>query len=795
MTVELMRQFSLGKNTLAQNPTCEVSDDEPIADRVGPLALELPPEADPLPEDDNAALEVGEDNLDILEKGAMLLEQFASTPSWSHLAAAQNANRKIAVSTLRRRVAAAAEAFAVHQDTCLDRLLNYVQSQVNAGELKQICALQHSFYDETPMRMKVFFDSSHGDVQKAKVWVVERGLTLLLQRVRGGEEPSSKDFLLLNVMASPAVRATQNAVGESIHSMLHSCSQAGRELSGYTLRVRIAETDEAGANGRAEKMMQNDQATSSHLWSVCLAHKVHTAAKKVMDLFPTLITGIKNACLRMRGAGAVAVLRDSVRPLVDECFHYRSFQEGGVWQLSSKAQLYKKKILDAFQPGSAHPRKAAIVKLLCNLLNTDWQDNNLTHRCHGCCKDAAHCKEKLIHALQMFLTILRPPLMNTDNWAEWPHSLCIFGLGKAMHDFLPKLYRRAFGWGAGQNEIADGDEGIIHMGLDAREEADPGRDPTIETERAKIAKMQRLSWEFFQSPYLEDLLLLKIALGPQIGFMANILSQGGSAWELKQFENQAEFGWRNYRMRLWNDSVELDECIRLLLENVKSQTLWDHMLETDESRSNIWRSNLRLAACLWSLVRVRVKASPYHLSCLLTNGPNEERLEAAAAVLATPRCMRDRFTEDFCKAYPTPNAMVSESARQVVAAIELMVATTTYSTERLHSKNARASSRRIQTHTADIATIALPHMSYAGPSWTAEGRELKRKRKRPNMPDREEAQPRKKRRGGGGAWRAFTHYHLQGRRFSGQDMQHLKRLYGALSVEEKARWEGVGRAG
>ena len=151
----------------------------------------------------------------------------------------------------------------------------------------------------------------------------------------------------------------------------------------------------------------------------------------------------------------------------------------------------------------------------------------------------------------------------------------------------------------------------------------------------------------------------------------------------------------------------------------------------------IWRTNLRLAACLRALVRVRVKAPPYHLSCLLADGSIEVQLQKAEAVLATPRCMHDAFTQDFCQTFPTPAAMTSEPARQILFAVEMLIATNTYSTERLHSRNARASQRRVQTHSADIATIALPHMSYSGPSWTAEARTRRVERKRPRMPEGE----------------------------------------------------------
>ena len=58
-----------------------------------------------------------------------------------------------------------------------------------------------------------------------------------------------------------------------------------------------------------------------------------------------------------------------------------------------------------------------------------------------------------------------------------------------------------------------------------------------------------------------------------------------------------------------------------------------------------------------------------------------------------------------------------------------------------------------------------------------------------------EDQPQKKRKRGGGAWRAFVHLECGGRKFSKPLIQELQRRYRSLSPTSLRRYEQIGHAG
>ena len=746
----------------------------------------------PCPDDAVRAVEDEHAEVPSLLKGAYALERRVMQRKDAIHGHGERWGVQEAKSTSKRRVIAAAEACAVEQAAARNRLLEYVERLVAAGEFSLVGAFDHWSYDETPMKLKVFYDSQHGDVQKARVWAVENTFALLLQHAQfeGREEhqrPSG--YLLVIARSSPAIRATQTAVGESIHKMLTSCTAHLNDLSGYPFKVRVSETDEAGANSRAEAMIQAEHPDWSHMWCTCLAHKIHTSAKKVWNLVPDLITGLKNTCLVLRGPGSMAAMRDHAKQLLNESFVFKRAHPNQA--LSRHAAAFKTKMKDTFSPSPAFPRKAAVVEVLCELLNADWQEEAITHVCAGCCQDAEEAKQKVTAAFLKFVTILRPPLMNTDNWEEWHHSLHLFGLGFAMHKIVPQVYARAFG----RRQPDQDNEAVEPLagGIDFGDAVPVGIDE-VAVQRERLARIHRLGRQFMGSYYLHDLYLMKTALQPEIDLMKFALSQCGSKWELQQFQNVTSLGWRRYRLGVWHRAQELDACIWKTITNTRSVDTWSHMLEIEENRTMIWRMNLRLGACLFALVRVRVKSAPYPLWSLLTADSDDEKSFWARHISLTPACQRDKLTTDFCNAFPSLEEKLSEKALQILAAIGLLVATTTYSTERLHSKNSRAGLQRIQTHAADVASLAENHMGYVGPAWAAAARKdgfkhIAKEEAEPQEP------PPKRRRGGGGAWRAFTHHHLAGRRFVSEDMTELKRRYWALSEPERARWKEIGRSG
>ena len=100
----------------------------------------------------------------------------------------------------------------------------------------------------------MFFNHQAADVQRAKLWVVERRMAVLLSRSPAPtplHEERPDHFLTLQVHDSPAVRATQSAVGDTVKAMLDSCEPCDDvEMPAFQLLTK------AGRNRRGRQQWQ-----------------------------------------------------------------------------------------------------------------------------------------------------------------------------------------------------------------------------------------------------------------------------------------------------------------------------------------------------------------------------------------------------------------------------------------------------------------------------------------------------------------------------------------------------------
>ena len=193
---------------------------------------------------------------------------------------------------------------------------------------------------------------------------------------------------------------------------------------------------------------------------------------------------------------------------------------------------------------------------------------------------------------------------------------------------------------------------------------------------------------------------------------------------------------------------------------------------------------------------------PYRLFELL--GEHNAALEEAALALTqTPSCMRDRFAKHFLAAYPSVPDLMGAEARVLLLCLARQVTGTTYSTERLHSRNLRRAKGRASTQRINIKDLALPHVAFAGPRYCHKSVQSSRSSNRPGRPKRKSADPdpqlhrpsKKKRTGGGGAWRAYVHLNLGGRQITPAVSMELGAGYRNLTQEQRQHYEDIGRAG
>ena len=662
------------------------------------------------------------DGDDPLALGALHLEEVFAKHSFGMQPDGNSASgsTKAAQSTFLRRAHAAAELTTRREIAQLQAIIQYVKQHHSAGELEPIMWLQHRLYDETPLPLRVFFDDT-AEVQRAKLWVVQRSAGCLLKvrrhQDRGQHVEGPEDFLFLNIPQTSCVRATQNVVGETVKAMLDSCEPGPCSLPEARLRVRLAETDEGGNNGRAEALTLLAQPEFCHLWGLCLAHKLHIAAKKTWALAPLdlIVTGLKSACLVFRAGGAWKSMRDAVPQLVEDELQFLDNVA-----VSPQAVAHKERLLTCFLPSDKQPHRRSVILLLTETLNHDWRAESLSHSCRGCCRDRQHACEKLSACLRRTLTALRPTMFCQDNWQEWGATLPIFAFGCAMHQWLPKLYWRAFGChGHPQHPLPHPDDDEAQeLGAGHDDEAyaaEPGLDKQA-WERERLAKAQRKASAFFAESYLADIYLMQVALQPEQQLMAEALHQGSVAAELQGMQAQETLGWRCYKAQGWHEGIALQRFFNASFENVCSQAPWESLLDTEECWTKIFKVGLRPAATVWLLVHLRTQTMPYSLFGLLSRVSREELENLADQLHRTPTCMRDSFGKKFLALFPERDALLSETAKQILSSLATCMATNTYSVERQHAGNARRARCRVHTHVADVRALALAHQGFSGPA-------------------------------------------------------------------------------
>eukprot|EP00971_Amphidinium_carterae_P312342 6208034-Amphidinium_carterae.1 len=154
--------------------------------------------------------------------------------------------------------------------------------------------------------------------------------------------------------------------------MLQTIPQPGPVLDSehlFPFRLRVAETDEAGANSRGEEMVISSRQSKWHHWQVyCIAHKTHAAATFTWSLQQALISSIIAVLKTMETAGTMLQLKTAIDSIVEE--HLQIYANN--WHVPQDSVRLKGAALRLFQPSARHPRRRALVTEVSKMLNGDW---------------------------------------------------------------------------------------------------------------------------------------------------------------------------------------------------------------------------------------------------------------------------------------------------------------------------------------------------------------------------------------------------------------------------------------
>ena len=242
---------------------------------------------------------------------------------------------------------------------------------------------------------------------------------------------------------------------------------------------------------------------------------------------------------------------------------------------------------------------------------------------------------------------------------------------------------------------------------------------------------------------------------------------------------------------------EVAKFLAAMMDQFVATKLWSMFTPSERMRSTLLRLTMRPSAVCFQLVLVRSQENPFALFKLLDPASDKDTL--ANQLLQTPPCTLDAFTKAFTHIFDTVDKVKGDDALEVLRLIAVQSRCSTYSTERLHSRNLRRAKSRAVTHHISVADLALPHLAYSGPTFlhdiVNEPVQDRHSRKRTHPPGEDKPSNKKLRTGGGGAWRAFIHHRLGGRKLTGPLVQALRDDYHTLTINEKRYYNELGMAG
>ena len=456
------------------------------------------------------------------------------------------------------------------------------------------------------------------------------------------------------------------------------------------------------------------------------------------------------------------------------------------------------------------PRRHAAFITCMEFYNGDWGSEEICHHCSGpmCCFDAKSSQRKGLQILRQLLHHLQPQMFSRSNWVSWTKTLRWFGFATTFHKgvvveafnlALSKHEHASIGEiGSAEvcAELLEADYGLNRERPMAGEEAAEADQVREENARSLRAALEFLKPDTVQ--VMQQIWLLRVPLEAERVLMMRLTHSVSNAWNEAQWRAMWETGARQFRPLLLHQGLHLTEFMHTIMSQYCDATIWRPFIQSEVFASELFRLSFRSAAVIYQSVVLRTRHLPYKLFSLLERDSGLER--RAEELLQEPACMMDGFSTKFLRHYSDVRSLVSNEAYHVLYSIATLWASTTFHTERLHARNLRRAKARSMTKKVQVGDVALPHTAFQEPGFARENvvqdtvpRKIGRPRKRAASPQR--AVDVKRRRAGGGAWRAFLNHQLGGRKFDASLVHELQMQYRQLSPTSRRHYESVGRAG
>ena len=240
----------------------------------------------------------------------------------------------------------------------------------------------------------------------------------------------------------------------------------------------------------------------------------------------------------------------------------------------------------------------------------------------------------------------------------------------------------------------------------------------VELDRLRELQDQRIekAGEWLKGDY-DKLYVLLTALRPQMRLMAKAIDITGSRSEVHRLHTAATTGERRFRIEEFYNGSDPGKWLHNYQSELwgllSSQEAWSLCIQDEASASNIVRLCLKASAVAYELIHWRCKAFPIRLFKILDDrGAAEEII----GVFNSSTCLLDDFSLAHISAFPSASALCSQESIQILSAVAGQFQGSIYSTESLHSRNARRAKHRL-THHLSLRHLAMWHQVRAQPAW------------------------------------------------------------------------------
>ena len=633
---------------------------------------------------------------------------------------------------------------------------------------------------------------------KTKLFAMEQGFAMLLKLPDAISE-QLPPYLVLMGKSLSCLQALERTTASSLQTALQAGSVTGRGQLGFRLHCRLTTTDAASENFVAERLVMADRDESwSSIHLVCLVHQIAIAHSRTFSLMQWHISGMVNLSLVLATGSAMSTFRDHLAATVRERVRFLR----GI--PPAEATAYRNFILNLFCSTGRHRELRRF--LLQALPNGDWRHSDVieVYVPPGIAVDEEQLTRSVINGLVIALSGKVFTTYPQSRWIGCDVAVDEIGLCEAVHRLLFVSLVRMYGQQA-QFSTADAaqdqeqrgfplepaaastasapaataplipwhTQAQILEGGDVPEGAfGPSAEPHLADASAEaMAKRQRIALEWLATNPLPYLILLRLCLRPMTTLLRTYITRSGDRWEQQQRASEAQ------RLEQRHEENEQtpgrDYSFLDFVRGVAEQDFFLQMAEVRKAEHWVFIPRLswhlefqtlafrllsRMGCAIQQLLVQRAREFPAKLFRLLCDE------DIADELLQCQDCCLDNFSKRFKETFAA-DGLASPDALACLEVLAMTASVDTVNVEWSHGRIQRILAvEGVQTHRPTLNYLNSQHIcqKHQECKRRARGTALLPRRSAGVRKTESRTKAKKRPRGGGGAWRAFTSERLRG---------------------------------